>query len=625
MTDLYKHLNSKKGKSYFPEQVEAFSLISLYPDIDTSRKLRGNSRTIGDANKDVQDAIIDMIITLSVRYELNYKEIAYILLTAKVESGFNPDAAAGTTSAAGLAQGTVNFIKDALIKSEEILGFQLDLREKDVFDAEKGCYALIYSFILNKSKVMESYTPDQREYWEWLYLLHHDGAYSLEKYLNGTRKKSTDGKKWALYIINNLSIIEGLLKNKEVSTKFKLSTGDNMNIKNKNYIATISLTPNSTCPKLVSHNKKHLFFIKGVTDENGMTESINTITGTEVIFTILRDDYQKLANSMNIDKSTSNNDKTEYIIKKGDTLSEIAIKHGVSLEKIARINKIHNINILHIGAKIKIPDNKRNNGYTGRYVSSEIKQSILDSIGIENANHQAVTEYTRSHIILPHGSKSANQNKENNIIHIKTTSSTNATNNNEKITSEHFTDKNATSKKITQTNEFTPVILFDKGDSDKNRVSDKTKEVLISIAKNAGIHKIHITSTLRTPLEQAQAMYSNILKLGLNSQKHYKHNGREVINAGVEAGLDNRVKAISAMVDKINSLMARGELVSKHCVSEELYAKRNVVDISKNRLHKHAKAFDIAIEEYIKNNTGIYYLSPYKHSGEPVFHLEVDQ
>lgn len=265
MSDLYEYLNAKKGKAYFDDQIKPFSLISLYPDIDTSRKLRGNSRTTGDADKDVQDAIIDMIITIAVRYGLSYKEISYILLTTKVESGFNPDAAAGTTSAAGLAQGTVGFIKDALTQSENILGFQLDLRNEEVFEAEKGCYAVIYSFLLNKSKVMESYTSDQSEYWEWLYLLHHDGAYSLGKYLDGTREKSADGKKWALYITKRLSAVEGLLKNTEVNTKFKLSTGNNIAFKNKNYIAAISPFPSSTCPNLVSDYEKPLVFIKGVT------------------------------------------------------------------------------------------------------------------------------------------------------------------------------------------------------------------------------------------------------------------------------------------------------------------------------------------------------------------------
>ena len=407
MSDLYEYLNAKKGKAYFDDQIKPFSLISLYPDIDTSRKLRGNSRTIGDADKDVQEAIIDMIITIAVRYGLSYKEISYILLTTKVESGFNPDAAAGTTSAAGLAQGTVGFIEDALTQSEDILGFQLDLRNEEVFDAEKGCYAVVYSFLLNKSKVMESYTSDQSEYWEWLYLLHHDGAYSLGKYIAGTRKKSADGKKWALYINKHLSVVEGLLKNTEVNTKFKLSTGNNTAFKNKNYIAAISPFPSLTCPNLVSDYEKTLVFIKGVTDANGMTESVNAIAGSEIVFTILADNYKELAKAT-VEKNTNEKHKTlTYTVKKGDTLSAIAKKYSVSVEKLARINKIHNVNMLRIGAKLKIPDSNQNHGYVSRYVSEQTKKEILKSVGVENANTKAAIEYSTSHIVLPKGSKSA--------------------------------------------------------------------------------------------------------------------------------------------------------------------------------------------------------------------------
>ncbi|MGS3447012.1 LysM peptidoglycan-binding domain-containing protein [Klebsiella electrica] len=626
MSDLYEYLNAKKGKAYFDDQIKPFSLISLYPDIDTSRKLRGNSRTTGDADKDVQDAIIDMIITIAVRYGLSYKEISYILLTTKVESGFNPDAAAGTTSAAGLAQGTVGFIKDALTQSEDILGFQLDLRNEEVFDAEKGCYAVIYSFLLNKSKVMESYTSDQSEYWEWLYLLHHDGAYSLGKYLDGTRKKSADGKKWALYITKHLSVVEGLLKNTEVNTKFKLSTGNNTAFKNKNYIAAISPFPSSTCPNLVSDYEKSLVFITGVTDENGMTESVNAIAGSEIVFTILADNYKELAKATG-GKDTDEKHKTlTYTVKKGDTLSAIAKSHGVSVEKLARVNKIHNVNMLRVGTKLKIPGGNQNHGYVSRYVSEQTKKEILKNVGVENANAKAAIEYSRSHIVLPKGSKSADSEKKDNVIHIKTTTTDKSVNSRTgKEPEKHQTDTQGTSKKIETNADFVPVLIFDKGNSDKNRVSSKTKEILINIAKSAGIHKVHITSTLRTPLEQAQAMYSNAKNLGVDSQHHYKPAGWKVIQAGVAAGIEDRNKAIQAMVDEINTLMSDGQVVSRHCVSEEIYAQRNVVDISKSRMNKLAKPFDKAVKAYMKNNDDIYYISPYAYNGEPVFHLEVRQ
>lgn len=634
MSDLYEYLNAKKGKAYFDDQIKPFSLISIYPDIDTSRKLRGNSRTIGDANKDVQDTIIDMIITIAVRYGLSYKEISYILLTTKVESGFNPDAAAGTTSAAGLAQGTVGFINDALTQSEDILGFQLDLRNEEVFDAEKGCYAVIYSFLLNKSKVMESYTSDQSEYWEWLYLLHHDGAYSLGKYLDGTREKSADGEKWALYITKHLSVVEGLLKNTEVNTKFKLSTGNNTAFKNKNYIAAIFPFPISTCPNLVSDYEKALVFIKGVTDANGMTKSVNAIAGSEIVFAILADNYKELAKAT-VEKNTNEKHKTlTYTVKKGDTLSAIGKKYRVSVEKLARINKIHNVNMLRIGAKLKIPDSNQNHGYVSRYVSEQTRKEILKSIGVENANAKAAIEYSRSHIVLPKGSKSADSEKKNNVIHIKTTTTDKSVARRSKNEPEkHQTTSEGKAKEISVVNDFEPLVKFRTDISEKlqSLVSAHSIDVIKGIMKSAGVHKITITSTLRTPEEQVEAMYNNMCNKGVQSQlDYYAAAGREVVQVGIAVGgidksKENQVK--KAMVDKVNSLQKDGRLVSKHCVSLESYAQRNVFDISKRLLPVTLqRAFDKAITKYVKDNPGkVKYISPFENRGEPAFHVEIVQ
>ncbi|KUQ63687.1 hypothetical protein AWI23_11005 [Enterobacter kobei] len=634
MSDLYEYLNAKKGKAYFDDQIKPFSLISLYPDIDTSRKLRGNSRTIGDADKDVQEAIIDMIITIAVRYGLSYKEISYILLTTKVESGFNPDAAAGTTSAAGLAQGTVGFIEDALTQSEDILGFQLDLRNEEVFDAEKGCYAVVYSFLLNKSKVMESYTSDQSEYWEWLYLLHHDGAYSLGKYIAGTRKKSADGKKWALYINKHLSVVEGLLKNTEVNTKFKLSTGNNTAFKNKNYIAAISPFPSLTCPNLVSDYEKTLVFIKGVTDANGMTESVNAIAGSEIVFTILADNYKELAKAT-VEKNTNEKHKTlTYTVKKGDTLSAIAKKYSVSVEKLARINKIHNVNMLRIGAKLKIPDSNQNHGYVSRYVSEQTKKEILKSVGVENANTKAAIEYSRSHIVLPKGSKSADSEKKNNVIHIKTTTTDKSVAGRSKNEPEkHQTTSEGKTKNVSVDKDFVPAIIFSSKIPEdlKNIVSNQSLDIMKEIMKSSGVHKITITSTLRTVQKQVVAMYDNMRSKGIQSQlDYYAAPGREVVQTGVDAGgTDKNKESVvkKAMMDKVESLQKDGRLVSKHCVSLEEYALRNVFDISKTSMPaKLQRAFDKALTKYAEGNPDkMKYISPLKTHGEPAFHVEIVQ
>lgn len=634
MLDLYEYLNAKKGKAYFDVQIEPFSLVSLYPDIDTSRKLRGNSRTTGDAEKEVQDAIIDMLITIAVRYSLNYKEISYILLTVKVESGFNPDAAAGTTSAAGLAQCKADFIKDALTQSEDILGFQLDLRNEEVFNAEKGCYAVIYSFLLNKSKVMESYTSDQSEYWEWLYLLHHDGAYSLVKYLDGTRKKSKDGKKWALYITDRLSVVEGLLKNTQVNTRFKLTTGDNTPFKNKSYIAAISPFPVLTCPNLVSDYEKSLVFIKGETDENGMTKSVSAIAGSEVVFTILADNYKELA-KVTVKKDTDESpENLTYTVKKGDTLSFIAKRYSVSVEMIARLNKIHNVNLLRIGTILKIPVRKRNNGYISRYVSENTKKEILKSIGIENANTKAAIEYSRGHIALPKGSKSADSEKENNVIHIRTTTTDKSVaRRSKKEPEKHETTPEGEAKKISVANDFEPVVNFSKDIPLKlqNLVTSHSLDVIKEIMKSSGVHKIMITSTLRSVEKQVNAMYVNMRSKGIDSQlEYYARPGREVIKAAIDAGGIDHSKATAvkaAMQEKVIQLQSEGQLVSRHCVSEEMYAERNVFDISKNLSSKRSVllAFDKALAEYASNNDSFKYISPFKHSGEPAFHVEIVQ
>lgn len=51
---------------------------------------------------------------------------------------------------------------------------------------------------------------------------------------------------------------------------------------------------------------------------------------------------------------------TFYIVKKGDTLSKIAIQHKTTVTAIQKANPtlIKNVNTLQIGWKLKIPKNK---------------------------------------------------------------------------------------------------------------------------------------------------------------------------------------------------------------------------------------------------------------------------
>lgn len=290
--------------------------------------------------------------------------------------------------------------------------------------------------------------------------------------------------------------------------------------------------------------------------------------------------------------------------------------------------------MLRIGAKLKIPDSNQNHGYVSRYISVKTKKEILKTIGVENANAKAAVEYSRSHIVLPKGSKSADSEKESNVIHIKTTTTDKSVARRSKNEPEkHQTTSEGKAKEISVVNDFEPLVKFqtDISENLQSLVSAHSIDVIKGIMKSAGVHKITITSTLRTPEEQVEAMYNNMCNKGVQSQlDYYAAAGREVVQAGIAVGgidksKENQVK--KAMVDKVNSLQKEGRLVSKHCVSLESYAQRNVFDISKRLLPVTLqRAFDKAITKYVKDNPGeMKYISPFDNRGEPAFHVEIVQ
>lgn len=76
-----------------------------YDPIDrTSGRLAGKSREWGDAPENVKEKVKAMIIQEGQKQGLSKRDIAHLLAIAKVESGFNPDAAAKNTTASGIGQ-----------------------------------------------------------------------------------------------------------------------------------------------------------------------------------------------------------------------------------------------------------------------------------------------------------------------------------------------------------------------------------------------------------------------------------------------------------------------------------------------------------------------------------------
>lgn len=649
MSDLYSELYASKGKAYFDYQVKDESLLKVYPDIDNTKSIRGNSRISGDIDTLSQHKVIDILITIGARYKLTYKEISYVLLCAHVESGYNPDAAAGTTTAAGIGQATVAFVKYTLRNSSKWLGFTLDITGEKIFDAELGCYALVFSFLRARDLVSDFYKPNDNDYWRWLYYLHHDGMAALRQYHKNEHTLSADAIECANDIVAKLPVIENLLKTTQVAISFKLSAGDDTPVANKEYVATVSLSYDKSCPNIVSLMNDPLLFIKGKTDAEGKTEAINALAGAEIVFTILKDNYKKLAMSGSVDSSDKpekeKKDKqkekhsdlglksgTTFTVKSGDTLSAIAKSQGTTVENLKKLNNLPNVNILHIGQVLKLSEPNNNEteskssiDYISRYIPREVKQALMKYLGVDDGNYKAAISYSRSHIVLPSGSISADVDKNKNVVHVKTTTKSTTIKKKQTPVEKHKTDDKGTAKPTIVQNDFEPTLVFVKGRADESRVSDKSKNILKILAKEAGVHVLYITSTLRTPEEQAQAMYTNIRNKGIESQHYYARNGRMVVDAGVAAGIENKGAALGAMINKIKELQGKNEIVSRHCVSPDMYLKKNVIDISKTRLGSLGRALDRVIKRHMKSTKGLKYISPYSHAGEPAIHLEIDQ
>lgn len=655
MGDLYSELYALKGKSYFDNQIKDYSLLKIYPDIDNTKAIKGNSRVSGDIDTLSQHKIIDMLITIGARYKLTYKEISYVLLCAKVESGFNPDAAAGTTSAAGIGQATVAFVEYTLRNSSKWLGFTLDISGEKIFDAELGCYALVFSFLRARDLVSDHYKSDDNDYWRWIYYLHHDGMGSLRQYNKNEHTLSADAISCANSILAKIPVIEKLLKTTQVAVSFKLSSGDDTPVANKEYVATVSHSYDKSYPNIVSSMNNPLIFFKGKTDSEGNTQKINALAGAEIVFTILRENYKNLAMSGDgeaSDKSknrkkdkkpqhsldTSERKDITYKVKPADTLSAIARTHGTTVDNLVKLNHLPNANVLHVGQVLKLAVDKKDDtkghsigDFISRYVSIDVKRSIMKYLGIENGNVKAAIAYSRGHIVLPHGSTSADINKNKNVVHIKTTTKSAAIKKKQSPPEKHKTDDKNSSKSTSAINEFEPIVNFAVSHELESLVSSKSLDILKGIMKVAGVHKVTITSTLRTAQKQVEAMYANMRSKGIQSQlDYYAAPGRSVIRAGVSAGGNDVSKAREvklAMVNKVVGLQSDGILVSRHCVSKEMYATRNVFDISKHFSTKASVqlAFDKALTDYAENNDGFKYISPFKHRGEPAFHVEIEQ
>lgn len=157
----------------------------------------------------------------------------------------------------------------------------------------------------------------------------------------------------------------------------------------------------------------------------------------------------------------------------------------------------------------------------------------------------------------------------------------------------------------------------------RSLVSNKTKEVLESLAKLSGKKQLVITSTIRTPRKQAELMY--------NPTATYGKYGTEIIkiaNAGKRQGESKEV-TLGKMVQKILEFQKQNIKVSLHCVSEEAYRKLNVIDLG---IKSNGLSSSITQSEFYKCCNQLVgkglikkVLYPGNNKGEQAFHLEINQ
>lgn len=130
---------------------------------------------------------IDILVDASKDYDLSRDDLAMVLAIARVESGFNPDAAAGTTSASGLGQFT-----DATALSYDISS------DEQRFNAKTSAEALVRHYLDNKKLAAQHYSG--RDLYEMIYAYHHDGP--ALKYGGREISRSEVMPKYDIYLKN---------------------------------------------------------------------------------------------------------------------------------------------------------------------------------------------------------------------------------------------------------------------------------------------------------------------------------------------------------------------------------------------------------------------------------------
>lgn len=150
-------------------------------------------------------------------------------------------------------------------------------------------------------------------------------------------------------------------------------------------------------------------------------------------------------------------------------------------------------------------------------------------------------------------------------------------------------------------------------------VSDHSKTILDAILTDAGLTSCRITSTSRTPADQARVMYNNVVEHGVAAQKAlYSSAGDQVIDAYVLARNQGKTPSQikKAMENKI--LQIGPSRVSRHCADPNVL---NVIDVAPSSITD-KQSFESAVERAEAAGSVSKFLMPPQ---DPAYHLEIPQ
>ena len=334
----YSVFYSKKGAAYRKEKVKKHS--AYFVPIDTSPgRPAGNSRIWGDAGHEVQRQVIDAIISAAKKEKFSIRRIAMLLAMVKIESGFNPDAAAGTTSASGLGQ----FIAST--------GEGYGLNKQNRFEIGPSVQALIRYFKENERYAKKNGDPDY-----FVYKYHHDGPteesggskLATEEFAPlaaAYEKALTAGHVLSVLDPGGLPIADAHIKVSQKDKSAIMKTDENGML--PPFLANPEFGPITVHIKKADNTFKHLGEL--------------AIAKLESAWTLVAPN-ERVALKTHLHEPVGDKDAPAtdtHKVRSGETVSRIARDHETTYQEICKLNGIEKPYTIYPDQILKVPPKKK--------------------------------------------------------------------------------------------------------------------------------------------------------------------------------------------------------------------------------------------------------------------------